>query len=120
MGRGDRTKCGGAASRLSSPPLSSRRGGPSQRPERYRISERLHRRQAMLPLGAGRATQQVDGARLRGKGETLPLRARLFGLARDKLAAEAQGRRRQQGNADHVAEDGAVAVPAKAGALIIS
>ena len=65
----------------------------------------------MLPLASRRAAQEVGGARLGHQGGALPAGA--------ALAAEAQPRRRDQRDADDVAEFRPVAMPADAGADII-
>ena len=62
----------------------------------------------MLPLRPGGSAQQIGGARLDGQGVALPGRA--------GLAPEAEEAGREQRDADHVAEDAFVAVPADRGA----
>src|SRR4051812_24986076 len=62
----------------------------------------------MLPLLARGAAEEIGGAGRRDESLALPAFAR--------LAAEAEARRGEEGEADHVAEDRPVAVPADAGA----
>src|SRR4051812_29485971 len=67
-----------------------------QAAEGDRVAQRLDRRNAVLPLPAARSAHEIDRARLGGEGIALPFR----GL----LAAQAEGARAGEGNAEHVFE----------------
>src|SRR5215204_5498322 len=84
----------------------------AQVPERHRVPQRLHLRDRVLPVAAGGAGEGVGRARGEGQRAALPGRARLRG----GLAAQAEDAWREERDADHLAEDRAVLVPADAGA----
>src|SRR5215210_4012534 len=89
------------------------RSAIAQGAEGDRVTQRPHRRDAMLPLGPRRARQEVGRARLRLYVYPLPLLLAYF-------SPQAEHARREERDADRLAEDGLVAVPpdACAGAVL--
>jgi hypothetical protein len=69
-----------------------------------RVTQRLHRRDAVLPLGLRRARQEVGRARLRLHVHPLP-------LLLSYLSPQAEHTWREERDADGLTEDGLVAVP---------
>src|SRR5438128_1809218 len=79
-------------------------GGSAEAAERYRIAELVDRRDAVFPMAAGGAAEDVGGAWPQREVVTFPA----FG----RPASEAEGARGEKGDADHLVENRFVAVPA--------
>src|SRR3954471_13769077 len=71
------------------------------------IPEAIHRGYAVLPLGPGRAAQQIGRARLCRQGHPLP--------AGSGLAPKSEPATGQEGDPDDLAENGLVPMPADTG-----
>src|SRR3954447_20775370 len=73
-------------------------------PERYRVAQAAHGRDAVLPVGSERSLEQVGRARLEYEGTPLPSRA--------CFAPQTKHAPGQQREADHLSEHRLVLVPA--------
>src|SRR5215208_2092942 len=80
----------------------------TETPEGDRITQRIHSGDAVFPLGARGSAQQICRARFGVERVALP--------GGSSLAPESENARGKQRDADHIAEDAFIAMPADRGA----